>query len=121
MNVVLNEVKSFFSFESPHVKGKGFDNAFEGGSPKGSICDRKKSDLIAQNIDLKCGDGNIAYIIVANTDQDFGKQKEPDPEVKPQTHFANQRINPTYFVEQNNQWIISYYYVFSDLLENKSQ
>lgn len=121
MNAVLEDVKSLFAHKTEDVSGKGFDNAFKGGSPKGSICSgRKKSELLSQNMDLNDTGKDIAYIIVANTDQDFGKQKSPDPKVKPQTHFANQRIDPTYFVEQNNQWIMSYYYVFSDLLETKS-
>ena len=122
MKVVLEEVETFFSHKTKEISGKGIVNSLEGGSPSGSLCSGRKSvEFLKEDIELDGQSDKIAYLIVANTDQDFAKQDKPDPEVKPQTHFANQRISPTYFVEQNNQVIISYYYVFSDLLEAKNK
>ena len=44
----------------------------------------------------------LVFIIYAKVDQDWGKQIRPDPQVPPQTHISNIRINDQYSAKNNN-------------------
>ncbi len=44
----------------------------------------------------------IVFVIYAKVDQDWGKQTMPDPQVPPQTHISNIRINDLYTAKNNN-------------------
>jgi hypothetical protein len=44
----------------------------------------------------------LVFVIYAKVDQDWGKQIRPDPQVPPQTHVSNIRINDQYSAKNNN-------------------
>jgi len=44
----------------------------------------------------------LVFVIYAKVDQDWGKQIRPDPQVPPQTHISNIRINDQYSAKNNN-------------------
>lgn len=44
----------------------------------------------------------IVFVVYAKVDQDWGKQIRPDPQVPPQTHISNIRINDQYTAKNNN-------------------
>ena len=54
------------------------------------------------------------YIIRGEApDEDWGKQQNPDPKVKPQSHTVRSKINKDYFVENGNYTLKSNYYFYS--------
>merc|ERR1711957_719342 len=60
--------------------------------------------------------GNVlVYIIYAKADQNWGKQVNPDPQVPPQTHISNIRINSDYRAENNGFELEGTTYYSSDI------
>ena len=57
--------------------------------------------------------GNLYIIRGEAPDEDWGKQKNPDPNVKPQSHAVRSKINKNYFVENGNYTLKSNYYFYS--------
>jgi len=44
----------------------------------------------------------LVFLIYAKVDQEWAKQNMPDPQVPPQTHISNIRINDNYHAKNNN-------------------
>ena len=57
--------------------------------------------------------GSIFFIKGEGPDQDWGKQENPDPKVKPQSHVVRSKLNSNYSIKNGNYSLKSNYYIYS--------
>ena len=57
--------------------------------------------------------GNMYIIKGEGPDEEWAQQKNPDPNVKPQSHVVRSKINKDYFVKNGNHTLKSNYYFYS--------
>ena len=57
--------------------------------------------------------GSIYYIQGEGPDQEWKNQRNPDPNVEPQSHVVRSKVNSSYFVKNGNYSLKSNYYFYS--------
>jgi hypothetical protein len=68
-----------------------------------------------QELDIKNNTENFLYFLIGyKSDADWKNQKVPDPQVKPQSHLVNRKLNSSFYEENENFFIQSSTYFTSN-------
>ena len=78
-----------------------------------TITNEAEKDEIKNERMKKSFKGNLYFIHSVGPDNNWKNQKNPDPNVPPQSHLVNSKINSTFFIENGNYSLSSNYHILS--------
>ena len=113
-NNLINKINYNITISIPYKRNleKDFDPIHNFNRPGGDY-DYLGNTLGVKLDNLSTKKGTMYIIRGEGPDEDWGKQENPDPNVKPQSHVVRSKLNKNYFVKNGNHTLKSNYYFYS--------